>query len=157
LLDRFGERVSKGERLGLLCRNHDIALTYIYAAAALGVVLVPINIRWTAQEVLAALTDSSVRVVVADREFASSRLAGLDPEVGVVVIFRDGPGVEWGPNWICHTDLTLHYHAPDEGEGEGREGRGQDLHTIMYTSGTTSKPKGVMITHDSQVGEVCRG
>jgi acyl-CoA synthetase (AMP-forming)/AMP-acid ligase II len=58
----FGGRPAKGRRVALLCRNHEAALTYIYATSLLGLVLVPLNFRWAPAEVARALADCGAEV-----------------------------------------------------------------------------------------------
>ncbi len=106
----------------------------------IGAVLVPLNYRLTADDFVYLINHSGARVVCAHADY----LAAIDS------IRSQLPGVEHfvalegnREGWLDYE--TLLYEGPTEfARPEIRE---NDLLTINYTSGTTSRPKGVMITH----------
>ena len=106
----------------------------------IGAVLVPLNYRLTADDFAYMINHCGARVVCADEEYLAAvdsirgQLSGVDHFVAL-----DGSR----PGWIDY-EATLAAAAPAFSPVEAGE---RDLLTINYTSGTTSRPKGVMITH----------
>jgi fatty-acyl-CoA synthase len=143
--DRFssvlrGLGVGPGDRVAYIAPNTHAQLESFYAVPQLGAVLVPINFRLSPQEFSYILNHSGARVVCA----AEPHTAQID------TIRGDLPGVEHfvsleerRPGWLDYESLLA--GAPPIDARPPISERG--LLTINYTSGTTSRPKGVMITH----------
>jgi acyl-CoA synthetase (AMP-forming)/AMP-acid ligase II len=134
-----------GDRLAYVGFNSvDHALVY-YAASRAGVVPVPLNPRLTAVELGFIIDDSGARAVLADAELCErleplrNELAGVDTWVAV--------GSEAPGDW---TGIDAWLGADPVGELSHR-GRGDDVLYQMYTSGTTGRPKGVLLTQHSVV------
>ena len=135
-----GLGVRPGDRVATIAPNTHSQLESFYSVPQLGAVLVPINYRLNADDFVYIVNHSGAKVVCADQDY----LAALD---GV----RDQmPEVEHFVALTGATDGWLDYEAaagaavPDFPRPEIGE---QDLLSINYTSGTTARPKGVMITH----------
>jgi fatty-acyl-CoA synthase len=132
--------VGEGDIVGLLSYNCNEILTTIFAANHLGAVAMPINWRLAAAEVRYILEHSQARALVCDGELvaladeAIAGGAGLDGLVKVCIGDADG--------WDAFADL-----AATAARHPRAQVQGDDLHRLMYTSGTTGRPKGVMITH----------
>src|SRR6266705_1916169 len=138
VLQKFG--ISPGERVAYLSPNTHAQLESFYAVPQVGAVLVPLNYRLTADDFVYLISHSGARIVCADGDYLGtidgirSRLPHVEQFVALT-----GEGKDW-----------LNYEAMLEtssGEFVRPEIRETDLLTIYYTSGTTSRPKGVMITH----------
>ena len=138
-LQRLG--VGQGDRVAYISPNTAANLESFYAVPQIGAVLVPINYRLNAAEVQYIVRHSGARVVCAHADYLElvDGIRGECPDVEHVVALegaRDG--------WRAYEEL-LAAAAP---EGVARPAVDErDLLTINYTSGTTSRPKGVMITH----------
>jgi fatty-acyl-CoA synthase len=137
-LQRLGVR--PGDRVATIAYNTHGHLEQYYAVPQIGATLVPINYRLTADDVAYILEHSGARVVCANAETAAlvekihERLPGLEHRVCL-----DGPREGW---LDYEAELA---RAPAEFAPASIAER--DLISINYTSGTTARPKGVMITH----------
>jgi acyl-CoA synthetase (AMP-forming)/AMP-acid ligase II len=132
--------VGAGDVVGLLSYNCPEFLETVFAANHLGAIAMPINWRLAAVEVRYILENSRARAFVVDEPLvpiADDALDGMADPPSRVCIGSGAPD-----RWTRLADLR----AP------GRAGRhapaaADDVHRLMYTSGTTGHPKGVMLTH----------
>jgi fatty-acyl-CoA synthase len=132
--------VAAGDRVATISPNTHAQLECFYAVPQLGAVLVPINYRLTAEDFVYLLNHSGSKVVCVHPDF----LAAVDsihdriPGVTHFVSFA-GPRQGWLDYEAALAAASTSFDHPAIQES--------DLLTINYTSGTTSNPKGVMITH----------
>ena len=132
--------IRSGDRVAYLAPNTHAQLESFYAVPQIGAVLVPLNYRLTADDFVYLLNHCGARIVCADRDYLGtidsirSRLPSVEHFVALTGEAND---------WLDYETL-LSTRSPDFIPPEIRE---TDLLTINYTSGTTSRPKGVMITH----------
>src|SRR6266508_4005421 len=124
--------IQKGDRVAFLAPNTSELLEAHYGVPAAGAVLVPINIRLTADEIAYIVGHSGARLVVVDPSLAHL-VADLDVER--LLVTGDGGAYE------------AFLASAGEGEPEDRLESEDDTISINYTSGTTGRPKGVMYTH----------
>lgn len=122
-----------GDRVALLLRNCPQYLEILYGAWMAGLVVVPVNFKLHAREVEYILQDSAPRVLFSSADLA----ADLRPEATGVsspltLLDVHSPDYE---RLLQAEPWALHACAP------------QDLAWLFYTSGTTGRPKGVMLTH----------
>ena len=120
--------VQRGDRVAYLGPNHPAFLETLFATAALGAVFVPLNVRLTTAELAHLVQDSGARVVVAADGFAEAA-AELAPETVV--------------DPVRHAALASGPEQPPVDEPVTP----QDPAVILYTSGTTGRPKGAVLTH----------
>ena len=133
-----------GDRLALLSRNSHRFAAIRFAVARLGAVLVPVNFMLTAEEVAYVLRHSGARILCVADEFASvARDAVASSAVETVILLDGDASAEW-PGWIPFEQVsTADTEEPVVDLDTGA------LAQIIYTSGTESRPKGAMLTHDA--------
>jgi fatty-acyl-CoA synthase len=131
--------VHAGNVVGLLSFNCTEFLEAIFAANYLGAIAMPINWRLAAPELRYILEHSEARALVCDEalvELADEAMRDMEHELARVCIAPTAPD-GWTPLADLRTTASV-TRATLEGD---------DVHRLMYTSGTTGRPKGVMITH----------
>jgi fatty-acyl-CoA synthase len=137
-LEQLGVR--KGDRVAYIAPNTHAQLESFYAVPQLGAVLVPINYRLTADDFAYIISHSGASVVCVDAPYLEA-VDRIRPAIPGVAHFVALEGT--GPGWLDYEQMVA--TAPDT--FSKLEIAERDLLTINYTSGTTSRPKGVMITH----------
>lgn len=125
--------VRRGDRIAYLGPNHPSYLETLFAAGVLGAVFVPLNTRLVGPEIAHQLTDSGAKILVYGPTHAGL-VAGLPGSTDVRTYLEVGPEYE-----------ELLDGAADEPIDEPVTA--DDTCIIMYTSGTTGRPKGAMLTH----------
>ena len=132
--------VAQGDRVATIAPNTHGQLESFYAVPQLGGVLVPVNYRLTPEDFSYIVNHSGATVVCADRDYldAVDNVRDRMPEVAHFVAF-DGARPGWLDYEAAIAAAGPGFARPEIGE--------RDLLTINYTSGTTARPKGVMITH----------
>jgi fatty-acyl-CoA synthase len=132
--------VQPGDRVAYIAPNTHAQLESFYAVPQIGAVLVPINYRLTPADFAYLIQHSGARVVCAHADYLDA-IDSIRADIPAVQHFVALEGSRAG--WLDYERLIAaspaEFHRPDVGEN--------DLLTINYTSGTTSRPKGVMITH----------
>ncbi|MFI0352120.1 long-chain fatty acid--CoA ligase [Actinomadura sp. 9N407] len=131
--------VRRGDRVAYLGPNHPSFLETLFAAGVLGAVFVPLNTRLAAPEIAYQLADSGTSVLVHGPAHAE-----LVDEVRYQAQVREFVSLTGtGPGAHGYDELL-----EDAGGGAIDEAVSHDdLCMIMYTSGTTGRPKGAMLTH----------
>ncbi len=134
--------VRQGDRVAYIAPNTHAHLEGFYAVPMLGAVLVPINYRLTADDFRYLITHSGATVVCAHADYldAVDSVRGDLPQVRHFVAL-EGARAGWED---YETTVASGFSRKERTPPRIQE---NDLLTINYTSGTTSRPKGVMITH----------
>ena len=132
--------VSQGDRVAYIAPNVHAQLESFYSVLQIGATLVPINYRLTADDFAYLIQHSGARVVCAHSDYldAVDSIRSQTPEVEYFVAL-DGARDGWLDYESILQSSPTEFARPVIHE--------TDLATINYTSGTTSRPKGVMITH----------
>src|SRR2546423_1085116 len=130
--------VRQGDRVAYISPNTQAQLESFYAVPQIGAVLVPINYRLTPDDFVYLINHSGARVVCAHSDYLEA-IDGIRPQLQSVDHFVSLAGAR--ADWLDYENLvvagTENFERPPIEEN--------DLLTINYTSGTTSRPKGVMI------------
>jgi fatty-acyl-CoA synthase len=142
--------VAQSDRVATIAPNTHAQLESFYAVPQIGAVLVPINYRLTAEDFVYIVNHSGSTVVCVASEYLEAVNAVRDRMPGVrhFVAFEgraasDGAASDGADGWIDY-EAAIAAAGPDFARPEIGE---RDLLSINYTSGTTARPKGVMITH----------
>jgi fatty-acyl-CoA synthase len=140
LKSRLG--VGRGDRVAILAANHPDYLVLLYACARLGAMLVPLNWRLAVPEQVFILSDASVKALVVEEAFAA-----VIPPVTQALSDLHVIGLDFAPGGLSFNDLL--------GSGAG-DGRNPHIDffcplLIVYTSGTTGRPKGAVLRQEALV------
>jgi long-chain acyl-CoA synthetase len=139
-----------GDRVAILLRNCPEWVMFDQAALSLGLVVVPLYTDDRADNAAFILQDAAVKVLLVQDAGRWKRLAEAvedGPSPARVVILESGREAEQlaaGDERVVTAGDWLPVAAA---EPRPREGNPRDLATIVYTSGTTGRPKGVMLSH----------
>ncbi len=132
--------VSRGDRVAVLVHNRVELLDLYFAAAKAGFVFVPLNPRLAVPELIKLLGHAQPAVLVYEGETAAKALAAAE-QVGVTRLVALDESTSSGHANLQELLSQAPHHVPLP------PAHPQDLLAILYTSGTTGEPKGVMIPH----------
>jgi len=133
--------LAPGERIAILSHNSDVVAELFYGPLWLGAVPVSLNWRWTLGELLPCIEDCAPAVLVVDEAHvaAAHRLRERCHSIHTLIVTGE---VEVPEGFLSYESLLA---------GAGRISDcpfgGEDLAAIVYTGGTTGRPKGVMLSH----------
>jgi len=143
-----------GDRVGMLGMNSDHYVVYFHAVWWAGGVINPVNMRWSAAEVAYSLDDCDTRILLVDGHFHAVA-AGLRTAAGQgmhsrslqqLVHWGDGPAPD---GFVDGPALVAQATPVDDARRSG-----DDLAAVMYTGGTTGRPKGVMLSQANLASNV---
>lgn len=141
----------KGERIGLMIRNHPDYMVAYYAAHALGLVVVQINPNYTVRELVQILTDAGVSYMVVDG-VSINTVEKVENMYPFKAIITSQTTVTKKKASIFHMeDLMVSDTVLDTPAVVDTE---NDVAVIQYTGGTTGKIKGAMLTHKNLIANV---
>jgi len=129
--------VRRGDRVAFWGMNHPEFLTLLFACARLGAMLVPLNWRLAPPEIAYILDHAGVETVLVEVAFreAAEALREARPGCHFLALAFQSEG------WLCFT--------PGEVEAPLPRGRYEDPLLLVYTSGTTGRPKGAVLTQEA--------
>jgi long-chain acyl-CoA synthetase len=125
--------LSAGDRVGLLLPNDIEFVTSYFAILRAGLAAMPLNVSYTAPEIEHQITDADARLVITTNDLADRAAAASVLVVG-------------SPDWTAATEAAA--WSGDAGATDG------DLAVLLYTSGTTGRPKGAMLTHAAMLANL---
>ncbi|WP_175988773.1 acyl-CoA synthetase [Microbacterium tenebrionis] len=142
LADALAARgVRHGDRVAYLGNNHPSFLEVFFAATTLGAIFVPLNTRLAPPEIDFSLDDSGASVLVFQHSLTDLARAGSWSRPATRRIVVDGPAPA--------ASVEEYEHVLASGENMSRDEPVtlDDAAMILYTSGTTGRPKGAVLTH----------
>ncbi len=125
--------IKPGDRIAVLAANSSDMVESQFAAFRVGAIWVPLNVRLTVPELTYIVGDAEPSLFLHDADFASTARAVAET-VGMTAMLAFGGAYE----------AALKGASPDRDHAAVSI---EDVSTIMYTSGTTGRPKGATITH----------
>ena len=145
--------LKKGDVINIIIENSEAFLILYISALSMGVVVCPVNYNMMPPEILYIINDSKARMVFVDEEYAGKVISIKEhlPAVGEIVIFSYNSQNEWqffNINSIFQnadsyaTEHSLKIDACIEDPG-----------VIIYTSGTSGNPKGVILTQANMLAD----
>jgi acyl-CoA synthetase (AMP-forming)/AMP-acid ligase II len=130
--------VARGDRVAILAANNPEWVITFWATVSLGAIAVALNGWWVADEIVYGLEDSQPKVLIGDEK----RLVRLDDvHVSVPIVSMES---DFGELWQYDPDAALSTEPIAE----------DDPACILYTSGTTGRPKGVVNSHRNIVSVI---
>ncbi|MBL8512277.1 MAG: long-chain fatty acid--CoA ligase [Betaproteobacteria bacterium] len=144
-----------GERIAIMLKNSVNWVLFDQAAYAAGMVPVPLFVDDRPDNVAYILQDADIKVIVIDGEEHWKRLKTVQAQLTSLhtiitiksVTDPDEPRLRWLNDWL----------PTSPGSHERAAVQSHDLATIVYTSGTTGRPKGVMLSHRNMLANVQSG
>src|SRR5262249_15654157 len=133
LRERLG--INRGDRVAVLALNTTDTLEVQFACGRLGAIFVPLNIRLTVPELAFIVGDAAPKVMVHEGDLGETALT-VAKACDVASALLLGPRGSYEAAIAAAKPLQHAEHVTLD-----------DISTIMYTSGTTGRPKGAMITH----------
>ena len=125
--------VGRGERVAFLGLNQPMFFFVLFASARLGAIFVPLNFRLTGPELAFMIEDCAAAALIVDAHLAPT----IAPMRERLTTLKAWLPAETEAEWTQATPPPIEEFASDE----------DDVAMIMYTSGTTGRPKGAMLTH----------
>jgi acyl-CoA synthetase (AMP-forming)/AMP-acid ligase II len=142
--------VTRGDVVAFLDKNHPACLEMTFAASSLGAANAIINFRLAADEMDYVLNDSGAKVLIVGAELMPSIDKIRDELGGIEQIVEVTPEGEEGDEYEALLAAATPVNRSPEVEGD-------DVCIIMYSSGTTGRPKGVALTQANLIAHTVNG
>ncbi|MFG1784941.1 long-chain-fatty-acid--CoA ligase [Rhodococcus oryzae] len=136
--------VGRGDRVALLMGNQAEYIEIIIAANRIGAIAVPINFRLSVGEVAFTLDNSGSVVLFVDKQASATGIAAAAEAAGQVLVFQVGEGIDESAGGATPYDVLVAHSGSGASIAVTEEA---EPALLMYTSGTTGRPKGAVLTH----------
>lgn len=147
-----GNRFERGARLAILANNQPRWVAAYLGIIASGCVAVPLDTALHADQITKLLKDSGTSAVFCDsKHVAAAGQAARDLQLGLILLDPERLPDAAQEKWLG--TLPAIFEA-GPGTFKAVVAKDDDLASLLYTSGTTADPKGVMLTHANILGEV---
>jgi len=142
-----------GSRLAILADNHPRWVAAYLGIIASGCVAVPLDTALHADQATKLLKDSGASAIFCDAKHVPvARLATTELNLALILMDPDRmTSLSFRENWLGNLPAIFN---GGPGKFKPAPAKNDDLASLMYTSGTTADPKGVMLTHANFLGEV---
>ena len=130
------------DRLSILAMNCPEYMEVIGAAEVSPFIIAPVNYRLAAPEILYVLRDAAPRLLIFEKQYETVVDALRSQVTSIEHFVCLGAAA---PPWAHEYEMFLSNGSPD---GPPLRPQSTDIHSILYTSGTTGRPKGAMLTHE---------
>lgn len=144
----FHLNLARGDRVACLLSNVPEIMELYFAVPFSGMIIVPLNYRLSPKELQFQIENSGARILVVEKQYVE-KINAIRPDLRGIKDFIVVGGHE--DNCINYEEMRSGY---DPEIPDGIEVYENDIADINYTSGTTGKPKGVMLTHKNILSQI---
>lgn len=143
----------KGDRVGILSQNSLEYMESVLSIPSAGFIFVPVNFRLAPNEMIGVLSDAETSILFVHHQFIKVAEQAKDAIPSLKEFIYIGPEEEKPRGWHDYEELIRNASADDLNVDVLED----DIATLMYTSGTTGLPKGVMQTQENlyHCGRTC--
>ena len=134
--------VEKGDRVGVVVGNHAEFPVLVFACAKTGAIMVPINVKLAKEEFQYIIGHSNPKVIISENEYAEKVREAAPEHLAAAEMFV----IEGEDSYSTLLDSTAILKKVEVDELDGA--------FILYTSGTTGRPKGAVLTHVNVIHSV---
>ncbi len=157
LVETYG--INKGDRVAIIMRNYPQWPVAFLAALSIGAIATPMNSWWTGDELEYGLSFAGVKLAIVDGQIHERLRGSLEklPDLKHIVVARDADGDHNDPRVSSLEEIIGEANNWGSLENIGLplvDLSAEDSATIMYTSGTTGKPKGALATHRAVIANM---
>ncbi|NPU86601.1 MAG: AMP-binding protein [Syntrophaceae bacterium] len=147
--------IGKGDIVGVMVSNILEIPELMNGIMRMGAAYLPIIFMLTPKEIRYILEDSQARILITEKNMWPKMKQALEGNTFVkqIIVIGAGPGDDLPEKFIPYEAFV----ANDGSLGDVRDLSSDDLGILMYTSGSTGFPKGVMLTHGNLIGNMLQG
>lgn len=143
----LSEGIKKGDRVAILSENRPEWAVVDLAALSIGAVTVPIYFTNSSEQIEFILSDALISIIFVSHLGQYKKLFGNEKKMLKGIVLFDPSGVPEGEGITAFSDIKDYPFEAGVVEGHVEALLPDDMASILYTSGTTGLPKGVILTH----------